>query len=142
MVATVREDIDDFVNASLPLSFIPTKQRNMGDILFKTIEKFHGTKAWGKILDAGTGVHSIKWIQGLTNSGWTAITADNGMRNQMMKESGVDAQMRPQDSVIVGNWMDEAFCEGLGTFDTILADYLIGAVDGFSPYQQDEILVK
>ena len=114
----------------------------MGDILFKTIEKFQGSKAWGRILDAGTGVHSIKWIQALTNSGWTAITADNGMRNQMMKESGVAAQMREQDSVIVGNWMDEAFCEGLGTYDTILADYLIGAVDGFSPYQQDEILVK
>lgn len=50
--------------------------------------------------------------------------------------------MRAQDSVIVGNWMDSAFCEELGTFDTILADYLIGAVDGFSPYQQDEIIVK
>lgn len=30
----------------------------------------------------------------------------------------------------------------LGTFDTILADYLIGAVDGFSPYYQDVIVDK
>lgn len=32
--------------------------------------------------------------------------------------------------------------DSLGTFDTILADYLIGAVDGFSPYQQDVIVSK
>lgn len=114
----------------------------MGDILFKTIEKFHGAKSWGRILDAGTGVHSIKWIQSLPSSGWTAITADTNMRHQMMKESGVATSMRSQDSVIVGNWMDNEFCENLGTYDTILADYLIGAVDGFSPYQQDEIIVK
>jgi hypothetical protein len=31
----------------------------MGDILFKTIERFQGTKAWGRILDAGTGPHSM-----------------------------------------------------------------------------------
>jgi hypothetical protein len=30
----------------------------------------------------------------------------------------------------------------LGKFDTILADYLIGAVDGFSPYTQDVIVEK
>lgn len=114
----------------------------MGDILFKTIERFHGTKAWGRVLDAGTGVHSIKWIQTLPTTGWTAITADNNMRLQMMKEAGVATSMRSQDAVVVGNWMDSAFCDTLGTYDTILADYLIGAVDGFSPYQQDEILVK
>lgn len=114
----------------------------MGDILFKTIERFHGTKAWGKVLDAGTGVHSIKWIQGLPTTSWTAITADVNMRAQMLKEYSVQTNIRPQDSIVVGNWMDSAFCENLGTYDTILADYLIGAVDGFSPYQQDEILVK
>jgi hypothetical protein len=38
--------------------------------------------------------------------------------------------------------MDAGFCSELGTFDTILADYLIGAVDGFSPYEQDTILKK
>ena len=30
----------------------------------------------------------------------------------------------------------------LGMYDTILADYLIGAVDGFSPFQQDVIVAK
>lgn len=50
--------------------------------------------------------------------------------------------MRQCDNILVGNWMDEKFCSSLGKFDTILADYLIGAVDGFSPYSQDLIISK
>lgn len=38
--------------------------------------------------------------------------------------------------------MDDQFRSTLGTYDTILADYLIGAVDGFSPYEQDTIIKK
>jgi hypothetical protein len=35
----------------------------MGDILFQTLEKWHGGKeaSWGRFLDAGTGVGSLKW---------------------------------------------------------------------------------
>ena len=42
---------------------------------------------------------------------------------------------------MVGNWRDAAFMGGR-TFDTVLADYLIGAADHFSPYFQDELLAK
>eukprot|EP01034_Spumella_vulgaris_P034924 gene34924-43066_t len=59
-----------------------------------------------------------------------------------MKDAGVAAAIRPVDALVVGNWMDEHFCNDLGKFDTILADYLIGAVDGFSPYEQDTIIKK
>ncbi len=38
--------------------------------------------------------------------------------------------------------MNDEFVASLGTYDVILADYLIGAVDGFSPYFQDIILDK
>ncbi|KAJ1401666.1 hypothetical protein B484DRAFT_437766, partial [Ochromonadaceae sp. CCMP2298] len=114
----------------------------MSDILFSTIEKFHGARAWGRVLDAGTGLHSIKWIQQLPATSWTAITADNNMKSQMMKDAGVASSIRPCDSIVVGNWMDGGFCDTLGSYDTILADYLIGAVDGFSPYHQDEIIAK
>lgn len=112
----------------------------MGDILFNTIKKAQGDKPWGRFLDAGTGVHSLKWIQSLTTEGWTAITADIQMKNQVEREAG--ATLRDTDSILVGNWMDAAFCETLGKYDTILADYLIGAVDGFSPYEQDTIIRK
>ena len=114
----------------------------MSDILFSTIEKFHGSRSWGRLLDAGTGLHSIKWIQTLSTSSWNAITADNYMRHQIITDQQVSRKVRPSDSVVVGNWMDNDFVSTLGTYDTILADYLIGAVDGFSPYQQDEIVNK
>jgi hypothetical protein len=109
----------------------------MGDILFGKIESWQGTTPWGKFLDAGTGVHSLKWLQKINTESWTAITADHGMKRNC-EAAGIN--IRPVDSILVGNWMDDAFCESLGKFDTILADYLIGAVDGFSPYTQDLIM--
>lgn len=114
----------------------------MGDALFKAIVKFHGNRPWGRFLDAGTGLHSLKWIQGLETLGWTAITADTGMRNNLLSDEGIMSRMRAHDSIVCGNWMDEAFCATLGTYDVILADYLIGAVDGFSPFEQDTIMTK
>lgn len=56
-------------------------------------------------------------------------------------EANPSVFIRPNvDSLVVGNWMDDNFCSTLGKYDTILADYLIGAVDGFSPYEQDTII--
>ncbi len=115
---------------------------SMGDILFSSIEKLHGTRLWGKFLDAGTGLHSLKWVQTLATTSWTAITADHHMKSQIQIDSNVSSRMRPVDRLLVGNWMDEKFCQTLGQYDTILADYLIGAVDGFSPYEQDTIIRK
>lgn len=113
----------------------------MSDILFSTIERWQALKGWGRFLDAGTGVHSLKWIQDLNTSSWTAITADYGMQGQIEKDKTV--KLRPNcDRILVGNWMDASFCDSLGKYDTILADYLIGAVDGFSPYTQDIIIEK
>jgi len=114
----------------------------MADILFGTIERMHGTRLWGRFLDAGTGLHSMKWVQNLQTSSWTAITADNQMKQQIIQDTSVSSRLRPNDHILVGNWMDEHFCSTLGKYDTILADYLIGAVDGFSPYEQDNIIRK
>ena len=47
--------------------------------------------------------------------------------------------LRPQDRLLVGNWNDANFVSQLGIFDTILADYLIGAVDG-SRYVEHQAL--
>lgn len=114
----------------------------MSDILFGTIETFHAARPWGRFLDAGTGVHSIKWVQTLSTTSWTAITADNNMRAQMLSDASVSKNLRPVDQLLVGNWMNDAFHNSLGEYDTILADYLIGAVDGFSPYEQDTIIKR
>jgi len=101
---------------------------------------------------------------------FVAVTADLQMQRNVQKEAeelGVSQYGR----VVVGNWFPEegGDCDDLasellrcgdggggggggedgqeqqqqpGCFDTILADYLIGAMDGFSPYRQDRIFEK
>jgi len=116
----------------------------MGDILFTTIEKWQGQQSWGRVLDAGTGAHSLKWLLTLSTDSVTAITADEAMKRII--ESDSEIRLRSVDKVLVGNWMSDSFCTSLATddgkFDTIIADYLIGAVDGFSPYCQEIVLEK
>ncbi len=116
----------------------------MGDVLFTTIEKWQGQKPWGRVLDAGTGAHSLKWLLALPTDGVVAITADDGMKRVI--QSDPDICLKSTDRVVVGNWMNQEFCDALAAdankFDTIIADYLIGAVDGFSPYCQELVLGK
>jgi len=116
----------------------------MHDIVFTTIEKLHAPLPFGRILDSGTGLNSLKWIQSLnsTCSAWTAVTADAQMQSTILADSGIAAGIRPCDRLLVGNWMNDQFCDSLGEYDTILADYLIGAVDGFSPFAQDLIIKR
>lgn len=64
------------------------------------------------------------------------------MLNQIQRDADILQRLRPGDSILVGNWMDDGFCSRLDLYDTILADYLIGAVDGFSPYEQDTIIAR
>jgi hypothetical protein len=87
----------------------------------------------------------LKWLRNIQNvESITAITADHAMKSTI--ESDSDLKLRPCDKVLVGNWMDETFCASLmqetGKYDTIIADYLVGAVDGFSPYCQELVLGK
>lgn len=113
----------------------------MSDLLFSMVEKFNGVRSWGRFLDAGTGVNSIKWIQTLNTNSWTGITADQNMLNSIQSDPSI--QLRSNvDQLLIGNWMNESFCSSLEKYDTILADYLIGAVDAFSPYEQDVIFRK
>ena len=43
--------------------------------------------------------------------------------------------VKPPDEIVIGNWRDDNFLKDR-VFDTVLADYLIGAIDGFAPYFQ------
>lgn len=49
--------------------------------------------------------------------------------------------VKAPDEIVVGNWRDEKFLEGR-VFDTVLMDYLVGAIDGFAPYYQVRLLVN
>lgn len=139
------------------------------DALFGHIEAKQGTKPFGSFLDAGTGVHSLRWIATLasddtntpksssattTMKDFTAVTADENMRKDCQKEVD-ELGMSHLGKVVIGNWfppngddtqslsMIDTDEEGnLKQYDTILADYLIGAMDGFSPYTQDQMIDK
>lgn len=107
--------------------------------LFTCIEHAQGTAPWGRILDAGTGRDSIDWIAGLDCKDWTAVTASKTMAEQV--QSTVRGRARSGDRVVVGNWMDERLLQE-ERFDTVLLDYFLGAVEGFSPYWQDSMLER
>eukprot|EP00522_Entomoneis_paludosa_P018332 CAMPEP_0172453752 /NCGR_PEP_ID=MMETSP1065-20121228/10938_1 /TAXON_ID=265537 /ORGANISM="Amphiprora paludosa, Strain CCMP125" /LENGTH=286 /DNA_ID=CAMNT_0013205959 /DNA_START=144 /DNA_END=1004 /DNA_ORIENTATION=- len=116
------------------------------DALFGSIERQQGDKPYGAVLDAGTGLHSLRWLGTLHAKGMercVAVTADKNMQRNCQRE--VDALGVSNDfEVIIGNWFDEddPLTMEEEQFDVILADYLIGAMDGFSPYAQDQMIPK
>ncbi|MCH8493569.1 MAG: hypothetical protein LAT53_10085 [Idiomarina sp.] len=107
--------------------------------LFKYVEQLQGTTPWGNLLDTGTGVKSLQWISTLKTDSWSAITASEAMARSS-KES-FPGTMRAQDRLIVGNWIDNELLKG-EQFDTVLVDYLVGAIDGFAPYWQDLVFER
>ncbi|MGE8547346.1 class I SAM-dependent methyltransferase [Alcaligenes sp. Marseille-Q7550] len=110
-----------------------------GSRLFQVVADMQGEQPWGRFLDAGTGRGSMNWLLTLPTDGWTAVTGAQGMAEQVRRELG--ERQRPQDRLVVGNWTDPALLEG-ECFDTVLADYLLGAMDGFAPYAQDQLFAR
>lgn len=47
-------------------------------------------------------------------------------------------RIRAGDRITCGNWTDPLFLHG-EVYDVVLADYLLGAVEGFAPYFQDRL---
>jgi len=105
--------------------------------LFEHVEALQGDIPWGRFLDAGTGVNSSLWSTDLVTQSWTGITAAPGHADQV--RASVGERFRPQDRLIIGNWTDETLLAD-EVHDTVLADYLIGAVEGFAPYFQQSLL--
>ncbi|VEU40232.1 unnamed protein product [Pseudo-nitzschia multistriata] len=147
-----------------------------GDSLFGHIEKLQGTRPFGSFLDAGTGLHSLRWIATLGGeydedgeknmTDFTAVTADETMRRNVQREAD-ELGISHLGRVVIGNWFPPdnddrqsllsidneidsgetaAAAEGRATklYDTILADYLIGAMAGFPPghFSQDQMIEK
>lgn len=109
-------------------------------LLFSYVEQLHGRdKPWGRFLDAGTGDHSLGWVGSLDTTQVVAVTGDRGQQLDM--QAKFSGKLTADTEIVFGNWADKAFLEGR-QFDVILADYLIGAIDGFAPYYQDRILPR
>ena len=101
------------------------------DKLFAWIEAQHGDRPWGNVLAAGTGDHSLRWLRALPTHGIVGVTVN----------TRVDAWLRPQDQIVTGDWTDPTLLAGR-RFDVVIADYLLGAIDGFAPYFQDELFAR
>eukprot|EP00633_Aureoumbra_lagunensis_P007857 CAMPEP_0197309064 /NCGR_PEP_ID=MMETSP0891-20130614/7615_1 /TAXON_ID=44058 ORGANISM="Aureoumbra lagunensis, Strain CCMP1510" /NCGR_SAMPLE_ID=MMETSP0891 /ASSEMBLY_ACC=CAM_ASM_000534 /LENGTH=286 /DNA_ID=CAMNT_0042793931 /DNA_START=61 /DNA_END=921 /DNA_ORIENTATION=+ len=113
------------------------------DPLFRQIEETHDSlgKCYGTILDAGTGGHSLKWLVTLPNvEKILAVSADlksgegkgaNELRYLLNEERG--------DQLIETSWCSSSKDKKIepSSINTILCDYLLGSLDGFTPYEQD-----
>lgn len=107
--------------------------------LYDRVGELHGHRPWGSVLDAGTGPASIRWVEALDCERWTAVTGSPLMLEKT--RAAMTAPPRPQDRLEVGNWMDPALLAG-ERYDVVLADYLLGAVEGFAPYWQDQLFSR
>lgn len=107
----------------------------MSDI-FRRIEALQGPAPWGRFLDAGTGWASLRWAQTLETESLTAVTGSARRLERLQHDFA--AGLREKDRLLCGNWVDESFLQGEG-FETILVDYLVGAMDRFAPYFQTRI---
>jgi hypothetical protein len=107
--------------------------------LFRSIEDLQGELPWGSFLDAGTGTHSIGWVASLRTERWTAVSGAEGHAIQV--RDAAEPIRREQDRIVLGNWADERLLAG-ERYDTVLADYLLGAIEGFAPYFQEHLFVR
>jgi hypothetical protein len=114
------------------------------DDFYGRIESIHhnlvGNASWGSVLDAGTGVMSLTWLTGVHTDSVTAVTASAGMRSKVLQK----VPAADPERVVVGTWEDDSLL-GTGTgrddqrFDVVVSDYLVGAMERFSPYFQEHI---
>ena len=109
------------------------------DLLFSQIESWHNIQSWGSVLDAGTGRHSLKWLSGLPTQRWTAVTGDINRATALQLE--FKKQTRAFDRICHGNWIDDNLLQN-EVFDVVIADYLLGAIDGFAPYYQRKLFAR
>ncbi len=104
--------------------------------LFRYIETLQDKTPWGAFLDAGTGVNSSLWSLELPTARWVGVTGAAAHARQVRERAG--SRLRDQDALVVGNWTDPDLLKGQ-VFDTVLADYLVGAVEGFAPFFQGRL---
>jgi hypothetical protein len=103
------------------------------DALFQWFERVNGP-AWGDVLDAGTGEHSLGWVASLPARSITAVTVE------AWRMPGLRA-LAPGANVLLGEWTDPTLLYGQ-TFDQVLVDYVLGAIDGHAPYFQYDYLER
>lgn len=116
----------------------PTK-----DPLFRAIEKIHEKedKRFGVVLDAGTGGHSLRWLSNLPEIDRIVAVSADLSSGEGKGAAGETLNADRGDVLVQGSWcVDGRRPKDVEPCDTILADYLIGSMDGFTPFAQDRLL--
>lgn len=106
---------------------------------FAHIEQEQKHTPWGSFLDAGSGLHSLQWVSQLNTDRWTAVTG--APQDAKAMHAATDGICRPQDQIVLGNWAKADLLKG-EVYDTVLADYLLGAIEGFAPYFQPYLFAR
>lgn len=110
-----------------------------GSALYSYIKTLQGKAPYGRVLDAGTGPRSLRWLMSLNTDNITAVTGTPAMEAQVQRLVG--EQQRSQDRLLVGNWTDPDLLAG-EQFDTVLADHLLGAIEGSAPFFQTALFAR
>ncbi len=114
--------------------------QEMGEsALYSYIKQLQGDAHLGRVLDAGTGPRSLRWLLSQNVDSCTAVTGTPAMEAQTQRVVG--DQLRPQDRLLVGNWTDPQLLAG-EQFDTVLADHLLGAIEGSAPFFQFRLFAR
>lgn len=79
------------------------------DPIFGGIEKQQGGSPFGKILDAGTGTYSLRWLSTLTEKGMTDLTAITADKIMLKSVQPLVKKLDIQDitTLVIGNWFDQ-----------------------------------
>ncbi|KAE8901670.1 hypothetical protein PF005_g15752 [Phytophthora fragariae] len=123
------------------------------DSLFRWVEEREREEleatnsSWGRVLDAGTGRHSLSWLLRGESSSLisevVAVTGEKLLANELATEFAPSATPHATPlKVHAGNWQNAKFLANEKPFDVIIADYLVGAIEGFAPYYQDQICAR
>jgi len=117
-----------------------TTPKSADDLIFRHITE--DNPHFGRVLDAGTGMHSFQWLSEISSAeSITAVTASDSFQKQVQQKAAT-LGIANRTTVVLGNWFvpTQYPITKDAVFDTIIADYLIGSMDGFSPYRQDEMI--
>jgi hypothetical protein len=101
-VLKIPEFIEKFEISSSYSCHICPNPNQKGDAIWKFIEEYQQNNSlpWGKVLDAGTGVSSFKWLSTLKTEEIVGITASTYIKDRI-EELDI---IRTQDSLIIGDW--------------------------------------
>ena len=96
--------------------------------------------SWGRVLDAGAGINSMRWLLRQSYDTVTGVTA----RPAGLDSYGDALHSFADDSVniVIGNWKDEAFMKDTNQYDIVLSDYLLGSTELHWMYGAEMLLER